>query len=277
MAAHLGVDKIAFTGSTAVGRQIIVEAATGNLKKVSLELGGKSPVVIFPGRRSSMRPSRRRPWPATSPPASSAWRARACSSTPRCMTGWRRASPPTPRTLKDRRRHDAADTFLGPAISGSAEGSASWITSRSPSAEGATPYAAEERARSTAPATSSARPLFTERANPACGSSRRKVFGPVLSRDPFYRRRGRGDRRRKRHQLRPLRLGLDARTSSAPLRVAKRIDSGQVGVNIHAAISPETPFGGNQTVRLGPRIRSSDGLDSYLKTKAISINLGARR
>jgi phenylacetaldehyde dehydrogenase len=47
MAAHPGIDKIAFTGSTAVGRKI-VEAATGNLKKVSLELGGKSPVVVFP-------------------------------------------------------------------------------------------------------------------------------------------------------------------------------------------------------------------------------------
>lgn len=46
LASHEGVDKIAFTGSTAVGRKI-VEAAIGNLKKVSLELGGKSPVIIF--------------------------------------------------------------------------------------------------------------------------------------------------------------------------------------------------------------------------------------
>ncbi|OZF26088.1 aldehyde dehydrogenase family protein [Rhodococcus sp. 14-2483-1-2] len=43
---HQDVDKVAFTGSTEVGKKI-VQAASGNLKKVSLELGGKSPQVIF--------------------------------------------------------------------------------------------------------------------------------------------------------------------------------------------------------------------------------------
>ena len=46
LAGHDDVDKIAFTGSTEVGK-IIVRAAAGNLKKVSLELGGKSPNIIF--------------------------------------------------------------------------------------------------------------------------------------------------------------------------------------------------------------------------------------
>jgi phenylacetaldehyde dehydrogenase len=46
LAAHDEVDKIAFTGSTEVGK-MIVQAAAGNLKKVSLELGGKSPNVVF--------------------------------------------------------------------------------------------------------------------------------------------------------------------------------------------------------------------------------------
>jgi phenylacetaldehyde dehydrogenase len=46
LAAHPDVDKIAFTGSTEVGK-IIVRAAAGNLKKVSLELGGKSPNIVF--------------------------------------------------------------------------------------------------------------------------------------------------------------------------------------------------------------------------------------
>jgi phenylacetaldehyde dehydrogenase len=47
LAAHPDVDKIAFTGSTEVGK-LIVQAAAGNLKKVSLELGGKSPNIILP-------------------------------------------------------------------------------------------------------------------------------------------------------------------------------------------------------------------------------------
>ncbi|MGI9287365.1 MAG: aldehyde dehydrogenase family protein, partial [Pseudomonadales bacterium] len=46
LAAHPAVDKVSFTGSTSVGKNII-EAAKGNLKKVSLELGGKSPVIIY--------------------------------------------------------------------------------------------------------------------------------------------------------------------------------------------------------------------------------------
>ncbi|MGA7561411.1 MAG: aldehyde dehydrogenase family protein [Terriglobales bacterium] len=46
LASHSGVDKIAFTGSTEVGK-LIAKAATENLKKVSLELGGKSPNVVF--------------------------------------------------------------------------------------------------------------------------------------------------------------------------------------------------------------------------------------
>jgi phenylacetaldehyde dehydrogenase len=47
LAAHPDVDKVAFTGSTEVGK-LIVKAAAGNLKKVSLELGGKSPAIVFP-------------------------------------------------------------------------------------------------------------------------------------------------------------------------------------------------------------------------------------
>jgi phenylacetaldehyde dehydrogenase len=44
---HPGVDKISFTGSTAVGKTIL-RGAAGNLKRVSLELGGKSPMFVFP-------------------------------------------------------------------------------------------------------------------------------------------------------------------------------------------------------------------------------------
>lgn len=47
LAAHLDVDKIAFTGSTEVGKKVL-QASAGNLKKVTLELGGKSPNIIFP-------------------------------------------------------------------------------------------------------------------------------------------------------------------------------------------------------------------------------------
>lgn len=47
LVAHPGVDKLAFTGSTAIGKQIL-QSSAGNMKKVTLELGGKSPNIIFP-------------------------------------------------------------------------------------------------------------------------------------------------------------------------------------------------------------------------------------
>ncbi|CAI0628963.1 unnamed protein product [Linum tenue] len=47
ISAHMDVDKVSFTGSTEVGRKVMQAAALSNLKPVSLELGGKSPVLIF--------------------------------------------------------------------------------------------------------------------------------------------------------------------------------------------------------------------------------------
>lgn len=47
IASHMDVDKVSFTGSTEVGRLIMQAAAASNLKPVSLELGGKSPLIIF--------------------------------------------------------------------------------------------------------------------------------------------------------------------------------------------------------------------------------------
>ncbi|KAJ4239392.1 mitochondrial aldehyde dehydrogenase [Fusarium falciforme] len=46
LASHMGVDKIAFTGSTQTGREIM-KLASGNLKSITLETGGKSPLVVF--------------------------------------------------------------------------------------------------------------------------------------------------------------------------------------------------------------------------------------
>ena len=47
LAAHRDVDKVAFTGSTAVGKLIVAASAASNLKKLTLELGGKSPNIVF--------------------------------------------------------------------------------------------------------------------------------------------------------------------------------------------------------------------------------------
>ena len=56
MSAHPQVDKVAFTGGTVTGRKIL-EASIGNLKKVSLELGGKSPNIVFADADFEVQPS----------------------------------------------------------------------------------------------------------------------------------------------------------------------------------------------------------------------------
>ncbi|KAG7247454.1 hypothetical protein CRUP_015122, partial [Coryphaenoides rupestris] len=47
VASHMGVDKVAFTGSTEVGQLIKEAAARSNLKRVTLELGGNNPCIVF--------------------------------------------------------------------------------------------------------------------------------------------------------------------------------------------------------------------------------------
>lgn len=47
ISSHMDIEKVAFTGSTVVGRMIMKAAANSNLKKVTLELGGKSPNIVF--------------------------------------------------------------------------------------------------------------------------------------------------------------------------------------------------------------------------------------
>lgn len=47
ISSHMDIDKVAFTGSTVIGRTIMKAAAASNLKKVTLELGGKSPNIVF--------------------------------------------------------------------------------------------------------------------------------------------------------------------------------------------------------------------------------------
>ncbi len=266
MAAHPGIDKIAFTGSTAVGRQI-VHAASGNLKKVALELGGKSPVVVFPDADLE----------AVIPAASMA-----CflSTGQQCMAGSRlfvHASVHD-QVAEGVAAHAAAlkvgdgmrpDTLLGPAISArQRQRILDYIGIAK--AEGATPLL--HSAPIDGPGHFIGPTVLTD-VRPGMRIEQEEVFGPVLSIVRFE------DEDDMIAAANGTTYGLSGsvwtRDIQRGLRVAKRIDSGQVGINIHAAISPETPFGGNKQSGWG-REYGRDGLDAFLKTKAVSINLGIK-
>ena len=81
---HPGVDKVAFTGSTKTGGEIM-RLCSDPIKRLTLELGGKSPISSSPTRISTTR-SRAPCGRSTTRPARAARRARACSSRPRCTT-----------------------------------------------------------------------------------------------------------------------------------------------------------------------------------------------
>lgn len=266
MAAHPRVDKVAFTGSTAVGRKV-VEAATGNLKKVSLELGGKSPVIIFPDADLD----------AAIPAA-----AMACylSTGQQCMAGSRlflhadihddvaQGVADYAKTLKVGNGLDP-QTVLGPLISARQKQRVLDYIAIAKS-EGATPLLESPMFESAGHFVGPA--LFTD-VMPGMRIEQEEVFGPVLSVLSF------DDEDSLIDAVNDTPYGLSGsvwtQDITRALRVAKRVDSGQVGVNIHAAMSVETPFGGNRQSGWG-REFGAEGLAGYLKTKAISVNLGPK-
>ena len=266
MAAHPGIDKITFTGSTAIGKQVAT-AATGNLKRVSLELGGKSPVIVFPDADLD----------AAIPAASMA-----CflSSGQACMAGTRLfVHADVYDVVVDgvARHADAlvvgdgmvAGTVLGPLISARQkarvldyiraghEGGARRVTRDGP---------LPERGHFV-------RPVVFADVTPDMRIAREEIFGPVLSVLRFTDERGLIDAVDATDYA--LSSSIWTRDVSRALRLARSIDAGQVGINVHAAVSPETPFGGNRQSGWG-REFGREGLDAYLKTKAVTINVGPK-
>ena len=266
LAAHPGVDKITFTGSTEVGRSVLV-AAAGNLKKVTLELGGKSPVVVFADADLEQ----------VVPAA-----AMACylSSGQACMAGTRLF---VHEDVHDEVVAAIADyaqalpvgdgmvpgVVLGPLISARHRARVEGYIEAG-LAEGATMVcggaAIEGPGHFVAPV------LFAD-ASSEMTIAREEIFGPVLTAIRFR------DEAQLLSEVNSTQYGLSGsvwtRDVQRALRIARAIDSGQVGVNVHAAVSPETPFGGNRQSGWG-REFGEEGLDAYLKTKAITLDLGPK-
>ena len=165
----------------------------------------------------------------------------------------------------------AADTVIGPLISakqkarvqsyidiGVAEGARIAVQGVTPSGPGH--YLA---------------PVLLTGVTPDMRVAREEIFGPVLAMQTFG-----DDEEALAQAVNATTYGLSGSVWTSDLRRAHRfvkcIDSGQVGINIHAAVSPETPFGGNRQSGWG-REFGGEGLDAYLKTKAVSVNLGVTR
>jgi phenylacetaldehyde dehydrogenase len=260
-----GVDKVSFTGSTAVGKEI-VRAVSDDLRKVTLELGGKSPFVVFADA----------PLEEAIPAA-----ALACFflGGQNCMAGTRLFLH---ESIRDEFMEGLAkfseiltvgdalspDTMIGPLISGPHKTKVEGFVTKAQEEGGVVAFAG----RIPQGVGHFVAPTIIDKVTPDMTLAREEVFGPVLGVQTFG-----DDEDALAGAISQTTYGLSGSIWTQDLRRAhrfvRRIDSGQVGVNIHAAISPETPFGGNRQSGWG-REFGKEGLDGFLKTKAVSISLG---
>lgn len=266
LAAHAGVDKIVFTGSTATG-QAIARAATGNLKRVSLELGGKSPVIVC--RDADIEKA--------VPVAAMAVFA---NSGQICIAGSRLF---VAREIHDefvRRVADFAaglkignglnpDTELGPVISGRQARRIEGFLAAGRE-EGASILTGGERLNGPDHAGGEffAPTVFGDVRNDMT-IAREEIFGPVISAMPFDTL----DEVVERANATPYGLAAGVFTThlGAAHKLARRLRAGSVWVNMYHAIDPAVPFGGVKMSGYG-REGGIEHLEEYLDTKAIWIN-----
>jgi len=263
LSEHDDVDKIAFTGSTAVGK-IIAKAATGNLKKVSLELGGKSPVVVFPDANLE----------AVIPGAA---RGAFFLQGQNCMAGTRlfvhedvyepvvNGIAAMAGAFKLGHGLDPA-TELGPLISAKQRATVMSFIDAGKASDADLVCGGE----AVDGKGYFVQPTIFGHTNRDMKIMREEIFGPVLSVQTF----GDCELEEIAAEANSTVYGLSGSVWTRDVTVAHRmvnlIDSGQVAINCHAAVDPAIPFGGNRQSGWG-REMGEEGLAPYLKTKATTV------
>jgi phenylacetaldehyde dehydrogenase len=266
LAAHDLVDKVAFTGSTEVGK-LIVHAAAGNLKKVTLELGGKSPAIVFPDAKIDQ---------AVSGTASAIFfnHGQCCCAGSRLYIHEKVFDQ-----VVEGVSNIATDIKLAPGLDPSCQMGplvsdeqyrkvVSYIESGI--AEGARvqaggPVSGVERGYFV-------RPTVLTNTNPRMKVVQEEIFGPVVCAVPF------GDKdvdaivKRANDTVFGLASSVWTQDLSMAHKVARGIRSGTVWVNCHNVFDASLPFGGYKQSGWG-REMGEEVLNNYLETKAVTVAL----
>jgi len=267
LAASLHVDKIAFTGGTATGRKII-GAALGNIKKTTLELGGKSPCIVF----ADADPEITLEYAMF---AAFAGQGEVCSAGSRLLLERSLAETFLPRLADACNRIVvgdglAAETEMGPLITPAhMERVLGYIEAGK--AEGANLLCGGHRLTGAAHAKGNfvAPTAFTQ-TRPDMKIVREEIFGPVLVVQLF-------DIEEEAIRLAndtPYGLagGVFTRDAGKGLRVLKQLRAGITWLNHYHPTFNEAPWGGYKQSGWGREL-GTWGLDEYLETKQININL----
>jgi phenylacetaldehyde dehydrogenase len=262
MAQHPGIDKISFTGSTAVGKSI-VQAAAGNLKRVSLELGGKAPVVIFADADLE----------TTLPAVVGAiygLQGQNCMAATRIYVEAKVFDRVVAEaaSLADKMKlgHGLDEgTQLGPLISerhrdrvmsliGAGSGEGAELVTGGRAVDGPGYFVT---------------PAVFANTQPSMRIMRDEIFGPV----GCFQRFADGDLDGVAAAANDTNYGLAASVWTTSLskahRMARMVRAGQMSINCHAASGVNIPFGGFKQSGWG-REFAKDGLDLYLETKAVT-------
>jgi aldehyde dehydrogenase (NAD+) len=265
---HPEVDKVTFTGSRAVGKRVMAAAAE-NIARVSLELGGKSPNIVFPDISDKDMTAA-----ALMGMVSMGLSGQGCVCHTRalvhesiydemidkcvtmaamCVLG----DPFDPATTSGPLiNHRQVDRVTGYIAKGSDEGARLVVGGDRPNGELATGNFVNPT-------------LFADVDNDMT-IARDEIFGPVLAVIPF---RDEDEAIRLANDT-DYGLGASVQTTDIKraLRVAKAVRSGTFGIN-GFTVMPNAPFGGYKTSGLG-REGGREGIDAFLETKTVTIGLG---
>jgi len=266
LAAHADVDKIAFTGSHLTG-QLIVKASAGNLKRVTLELGGKSPDIVFADADLG-----------TAVPgagmATFANSGQICSAGTRLFVEHKVYDEFVGRVAefgKGLRVGNGVDpdTQIGPLVSEQQLGRVTDYLSIGRH-EGAQPLVGGERLTEGPFAKGYfVPPTVFANVRDDMRIAQEEIFGPVISAIPFTDiedviRRGNAT-------AFGLGSGVWTRNISKAHRVAKGLRAGSVWINCYQAMDPAVPFGGYKMSGYG-RESGIQQMEEYLNVKAVWIN-----
>lgn len=266
LAEHPDVDKIAFTGSTAVGKQIIQNSAV-NIKKVMLELGGKSAHIIFADADYETA-------------IANAANAVFFNSGQVCFAGTRLF---VEEKIYDRFISDLADytknfkvgngfdenTVMGPLISAKQKAKVLKYMEIGQQ-EGAEMIVGGDATEADLAKGHFVKPTVMANVRSEMTIAREEIFGPVVSAIPF------SDIDEVIKQANQSEYGLGGGVCTTDVRkahkVAHALKTGNVWVNTYNITEPSSPFGGYKQSGLG-RENGATSIDAYTEIKNVWINL----
>jgi len=269
LARHPGVDLVSFTGSSAVGKSLMVASGETNLKRLLLELGGKSPVVVM-GDADLDRAS------------AAVAREIVFKSGQYCAAGTRVLVPRSLQAaLVERLRARLEAVRIGP---GWVQGTEMGPMISGPQRDRAQAIVAEALAGGAAAATGGGplegpgwffRPTILTGVAPHARAQREEIFAPVLVVQPFDDDLGLAQVAALANDTR---YGLSAKVWSRDPRVAHelvgRLQCGQVIVNGGSGGDAMLPFGGTKESGLG-RENGLLGVQAYTEVKAVRLGWAA--